>query len=214
MGGPTRPDWDALVRVGRVARPHGLAGQVVVDPDTDFLEDRFQAGREVFVLGSDGPRALTIRSVRFHQGRPIVAFEGVDAIEAAEALGRGDLRMAESTLGPLPADAWFRHELVGCDVVTVAGDVVGRVTRVDGPMAASVLTVEGPRGEVLVPFTDRLCPEIRPDARRIVIDPPEGLLELNAPGRSGEAGESGDAAGPAEGGRVRRRRRGPWRGGR
>lgn len=173
------PDWDALVRVGRLARPHGLAGHLVIDPDTDFLEDRFQVGREVFALEGATPRALRFRSVRFHQGRPIVSFEGIESIEAAEALGRGDLRMADETFAPLPEHAWFRHDLVGCDVVTVGGETVGRVTRVDGPMEASVLTVEGPRGEVLVPFVGPICRDIAPAERRIVIDPPEGLLDLN-----------------------------------
>lgn len=206
------PAWDTLVRVGRLARPHGLAGHVVVDPDTDFLEDRFQVGREMFVLEGTAPRALRVRSVRFHQGRPIVAFDGVESIEAAEALGRGDLRMPEAALAPLPGDAWFRHELVGCEVVTAGGDTVGRVTRVDGSMATSVLTVQAAHGEVLVPFVDRICVEILPAEGRIVIDPPEGLLELNAAGAVRDADRPDRASRAGNPGRTHRAGRRPGRG--
>jgi len=62
-----------------------------------------------------------------------------------------------------------------------AGTTVGTVARIEGAPGASVLVVETPQGEVLVPLADDICRVIDPDARRIVIDPPAGLLELNAP---------------------------------
>lgn len=171
-------DWDALVTVGRIARTHGLRGQVVVNPETDFVEARYRVGAQVWLTRGDGPEAFRVAEVRVHQGRPILRFEGVESIEAAEALGRGDLRADPLTFDPLPAGTFRHSDLVGCEVRTAAGETVGRVVRVDGQMSNSLLVVAGRRGEVLVPLAEAICIEIDPAAQRIVIAPPEGLLDL------------------------------------
>jgi 16S rRNA processing protein RimM len=173
-------EWDALVVVGRIARTHGLAGEVVVNVETDFPEDRFRAGQRMFVAPGGQVRQVRIAGVRWHKGRPLVSFEGVGTIEDAEALGRGDLRVPPGELVPLEAGTFFHHDLVGCEVVTEAGEEVGRVVRVEGPMLGSLLVVQGRRGEVLVPLAEHICVRIEPAARRIVVAPPEGLLDLNA----------------------------------
>lgn len=171
-------DWDALTTVGRIARTHGLRGQIVVNLETDFPEARYQVGTELWLRRGAAPEAFRIAEVRFHQGRPVLRFEGIETIEAAEALGRGDLRADPAAFEPLPP-ATFRHsDLVGCVVRTVAGDEVGRVVRVDGQMTNSLLAVATRRGEALVPLAEGICVEIDPAARQIVIDPPEGLLDL------------------------------------
>jgi 16S rRNA processing protein RimM len=71
------------------------------------------------------------------------------------------------------------HDLVGCAVETISGEPVGEVRRVEGGAGASVLSVEGRRGEVLVPLAADICVEVDIAGRRIRINPPEGLLELN-----------------------------------
>ena len=171
------PEWDALVTVGRIARPHGLRGHVVVNLETDFPEQRYRPGVELWVLRGERPEALRLAEARFQSGRPVIRFEGVETIEAAEALGRGDLRADVAGLDPLP-DGTFRHsDLVGCQVVTTGGEALGEVMKVDGQMTASCLVVRG-RREWLIPLADGICVEIDPAARRIVVDPPEGLLDL------------------------------------
>jgi 16S rRNA processing protein RimM len=175
----TRSAWDDMLVVGRIARVHGLRGDVVVTPETDFPEERFREGAEVFVDRGAGPERLVIRSSRAHLGRPILGFEGIESVEAAEALGRGDLRVPEDAVAPLPEGVFHHHALVGCVVTTTSGEQVGTVARVEGSMASSLLVVDGPRGEVLVPFVSAICVAIDPAARRIVIDPPEGLVEAN-----------------------------------
>ena len=74
---------------------------------------------------------------------------------------------------------YYQHQLVGCDVETVSGGRIGQVSRVDGGAGGSLLAVRGARGEVLIPFARHICVDIDVAARRIRIDPPEGLLELN-----------------------------------
>jgi 16S rRNA processing protein RimM len=172
------PDWDALITVGRIARPHGLRGHVVVNLETDFPEERYRPGVELWLRRGAEPEALRIAEARFHGGRPVIRFDGVETIEAAEALGRGDLRADLAGLDPLP-EGTFRHaDLVGCRVATVAGVALGDVVKVEGQMTASCLVVRGQQREWLIPLAARICVEIDPATGRIIVDPPEGLLDL------------------------------------
>jgi 16S rRNA processing protein RimM len=176
--------WDDLVLVGRVARPHGHKGAVIVNPDTDFPEERFRAGATVWMLRRGAPAPVVIREARLHQGRPVLMFDGVDSMDAAEELRDAELRVPESDLQSLPEGAYYHFQLAGCEVVTAAGEAVGVVTRVEGDAGGQRLVVEAPGGEVLVPFATSICTAIDVEGRRIVIDPPAGLLEVNRPGGS------------------------------
>jgi 16S rRNA processing protein RimM len=173
------PDWETLIVVARIARPHGLRGEVILDAETDFPDERFQPGATVLMRAAEGVTALTVTSLKFHKGRPIVAFDGIDIIEDAEPLVGRELRIAVSDLKSLPPGVFYHHDLVGCRVETVEGDEVGTVTRVDGGGGTSRLTVGGPAGEQLIPLVDAICRTIDTTTKRIVIDAPEGLLGLN-----------------------------------
>ena len=138
--------WDQMVLVGRVARPHGLRGQVVVTPETDFVEERFRAGATFWTRSDRGDEALTVSSARVQNGRPVIGFEGFATIEDVERLAGLELRVPEDSLQPLAEGAYYVHDLVGCVVETTSGEQVGEVRRVDGGAGASVLSVRGPRG--------------------------------------------------------------------
>ena len=115
-----------------------------------------------------------------HKGRPIVGFEGIDSIEDAERLGRVELWIRAADRAALPDGEFYHDALIGCRVETTDGKEVGTVSRVEGPRGMSLLVVKGEGArEVLVPLAEAICPVIDPAARRIVINPPEGLLELN-----------------------------------
>ena len=103
---------------------------------------------------------------------------------AATGLAGSELRVPVERLAPLPPGAFYRHDLVGCRVETHEGGQIGVVTDVEGTMGGSRLVVEAPGGEVLVPFVVAICTTIDPAGKRIVIDPPEGLLDVNAGRRS------------------------------
>jgi 16S rRNA processing protein RimM len=168
-----------MVLVGRVARPHGIRGQVIVTPETDFVEERFRSGATFWTRSDRGDEALTVSSARLQNGRPVIGFEGFEKIEDVERLAGLDLRVPEDSLLPLDAGTYYVHDLVGCAVETIAGEPIGEVKRVEGGAGASVLSVEGRRGEVLVPLAADICVEVDIGGRRIRINPPEGLLELN-----------------------------------
>ena len=171
--------WDEMAVVGRIARTHGIRGQVFVNLETDFPEERFQPGGELFVERGGQLARLTLTSVRFQQGRPVIAVAGIDSMDQARELAGIELRVPPERLVSLPAGTFYRHDLVGCRVETRAGEPVGTVTDVEGTMGASRLVVASPEGDVLIPLVSEICPVIDAVAKRIVIDPPEGLLELN-----------------------------------
>jgi 16S rRNA processing protein RimM len=173
------PEWDQLAVVGRVARPHGLRGQMFVNAETDFPQDRFRAGAQLFMRGASGVESRTITAVRFQQDRPVISLDGIDDVDGAKALAGAELRVPVDTLAPLPAGAFYRHDLVGCQVETLSGDRIGEVSEVEGTAGGSRLLILTPRGEVLIPLADGICRVIDPGAKRIVIDPPDGLLDLN-----------------------------------
>ena len=93
--------------------------------------------------------------MRFQQGRPIVALDGVETMNDAEALAGAELKVPAEGLGPLPERTYYRHDLVGCEVRTKDGQVVGKVTAVEGPLERSRLVIAGQGGEVMVPMVER-----------------------------------------------------------
>ncbi len=166
-----------LVLVGRVARAHGNQGHVIVNLDTDFAEERFRVGG--IVLVGEAATAMAIEDVRFHLGRPILALEGIETMNDAEALAGAELKVPAATLESLPEGTFRHYDLIGCEVRDPLDGSVGTVTAVEGTMERSVLVVAGARGEVLIPLVANICTSIDVARRRIVVDPPDGLLELN-----------------------------------
>lgn len=164
-----------LLLIGRVARPHGIRGHVIVNPETDFPDDRFKVGQVLLVGPADRTAEREIHEVRFHQGRPILALAGVQTIDEAELLAGADLWVPQATLEPLPQGTYYRHDLVGCEVRDTADGLVGRVTAVEGTLDRSYLVIDG---DVMLPLVDGICLQVDMAARRIVVDPPEGLIAL------------------------------------
>jgi 16S rRNA processing protein RimM len=198
------PEWDAMVLVGVVARPHGVRGDVVLNAETDFIEERFSVGATLWTRMSGVMQRLTVVRASLAGRRPVVGFDGVNDIPGAERLAGAELRITEDLVMPLAPGSYYVHQLVGCHVETTGGEALGEVTRVDGGAGASVLVIVGPRGEVLVPLVESVCQTIDVEARRIRIEALEGLLEVNAPsersarrrrgrGRATEAPEPGRA---------------------
>jgi 16S rRNA processing protein RimM len=180
----TLDGWDAAITVGRIVRPHGIRGHVVIVSETDFVETRFEPGAAVFMQRAGQIVELRVAASRVHDGRPVVSFVGVETMNDAELLRHVELRVARETRPDLPDGSYWVYELEGCRVSTVAGAAVGHVVRVEFSGAAPLLVIagEGVRGEVLVPLASHICRRVDVVAREIEIDPPAGLLEVNAPG--------------------------------
>jgi 16S rRNA processing protein RimM len=168
-----------MALVGRIARAHGIRGQVIVNSETDFPEARFHPGAELFVERGGSVQPVTLTTVRFQNGRPVIGIAGVDTMNDAETFAGCELRVPIDRLASLPEGTYYRHDLIGCRVETTDGTEVGVVDDVEGTMGASRLVVKGARGEILIPLAAHICPTVDTAGKRIVIEPPEGLLDLN-----------------------------------
>lgn len=169
-----------MALVGRIARAHGIRGQVIVDPETDFPDDRFRPGAELFIERGGAIDALTMTTVRFQHGRPVLGIAGVETMTDAEALAGFELRVPLDWLPALPAGTFYRHDLIGCLVERRTGEPVGVVRDVEGALGGSRLIVTADAGgEIQIPLICDFCPVIDTAAKRIVIDPPDGLVEVN-----------------------------------
>jgi len=185
-------DWGAMVTVGRIVRPQGRRGEVVIDPETDFGEERFRPGAELWALRAGHITMVAVVTSWPHQGRWVLGLAGVGSIDEAETWRGVELRVPAGGLHKLEDGAFYVHDLLGCRVETMTGMSVGAVARIDLGQGQPLLVVTGPGGpaegvgEVLVPLAESICRRVDVGAKVIVIDPPAGLLELNAPGRKGK----------------------------
>jgi 16S rRNA processing protein RimM len=165
--------------VGRIAKAHGIGGEVSVDVRTDDPDHRYAAGA---VIETDpverGP--LTVEQTRWHSGRLLVRFAGVADRNSAEAL-RGTLLVVDSATSAAvdDDDDFWDHDLIGLAAVIVDGPAIGEVIDVLHPPGTAVLVVRRETGdEALIPFVREIVPAVDLAARRVLVDPPEGLLEL------------------------------------
>jgi len=174
---------DRFLAVARVVRPQGRRGEVLAQPLTDF-SSRFKELRDVFLENpGTAPQPILVEYVWPHKGQVVIKFSGVDSISSALGLkGRHVLILAEERM-PLPPDHYYLWELEGCRVVTeLCGRQVevGTVSGIESTGGVDLLHVATQQGEVLIPLAQAICTKIDTQARTILIDPPEDLLELNA----------------------------------
>jgi 16S rRNA processing protein RimM len=174
------------VIVGRIGRPHGIRGEVVVGVRTDEPDARFAPDSSLFAGTSPetATRKLIVASRRWHSGQLLVAFAGITDRTAAAELTSTWLSVDSDELPPSKDPDEFRdHELIGLEVRTVTNQAVGVVKDVLHS-GQDVLVIESPhtKAELLVPFVKALVPEVNVAAGQVVIDPPPGLLDLNEAG--------------------------------
>lgn len=169
--------------VGRVGRPHGLRGEVTVEVRTDDPDQRYAPGSKLATIPAQrGP--LTVARSRWHSGRLLVQFLGCDDREQAEALRDVVLAIDSAELAPLsdPAE-FYDHDLIGLRVLTVSGEDVGSVADVLHH-GQDLLVVDGTGAragtQVLIPFVAPIVPEVDVPGGKLVIDPPQGLLDPDA----------------------------------
>jgi 16S rRNA processing protein RimM len=174
--------------VARIGRAHGIRGEVTIEVRTDLPERRFVPGAVLDVVppaarGSQPqrlPPALTLASVRDHNGTLLLAFDGVGDRTAAETL-KGALLEVEVPDDPAEdddEDAWYDHQLVGLAAIDPAGARLGEVVAVEHAPAQDLLVVRRPDGRRrLVPFVSAIVPVVDVGAGTLTIDAPPGLLD-------------------------------------
>lgn len=172
--------------VGRVAKAHGITGELVVDVRTDDPDERFAPGNTLHLKPSrgGGGRDVVVEAVRPHGGRLLVRLAGVSDRDAADAL-RGNLFVVDSAeLPPIEdPDEFYDHQLEGLAVRTLDGRAVGTIAEVLHTAGGELLAVRGADGaEVLVPFVGAIVTSVSLADGIVEIDPPDGLLDLDSLG--------------------------------
>lgn len=164
-----------------MTKAHGLKGALKLELFTDEPDKRFAPGA-VFHLQvpDDSPwqgKKLTIRELRWFNGKPVGFFDGVADRETAESLARAILWIdVDESESPEEPDAWYDHQLVGLTVLR-DGATVGKVARVEHLPAQDLLVVTTATGEVMVPFVSAIVPNVDIEARTVTVTPPGGLFE-------------------------------------
>lgn len=191
------------LQIGRVIKPHGVRGEIVVEVTTDQPEERFKKGEVLTGRQAGKEITLTIKSTRPHQGRLLLTAEEIPDRTAAESL-RGVRFFAPPLFDEDDEDSYYDHELEGLRVLNVGNvdadtanarayegaqpepEDIGQVTGVLHGPAGTILEVAidedvqltSAGSTVLIPFRTAIVPIVDLDNEALVITPPDGLLEL------------------------------------
>lgn len=168
---------DGRLRVAAIKRPHGLRGEIAVEPLGDFPE-ALAAGSRLTALFGGKERELTVAGARRHGTHMLLRFEGMESIEDVEPLKGGDLYANRSVLTLPSADFIFDDEVGRFRCVSVSGESLGQASAFERFGPNTCLRVETGGRAVLVPFVHPIVREVSRERGVIVLDPPEGLFEL------------------------------------
>jgi 16S rRNA processing protein RimM len=178
------PGDERWVAIARVVGPRGNRGEVSAVPLSDNPE-RFRQIEEVYLFDAEKAgaehRRFTLEEAWEHRGRIVLKFRGVDTISEAERLRGLEVRIPLASRPDLPAGEYYQSDLVGCEVIERSSGLrLGRVRDWLQHAGPALLEIEGEDGkELLVPFARSICVEIDPPGRRILVELPDGLKDLN-----------------------------------
>ncbi len=172
-GNPAEPRF---VAIGRILRPHGVRGEVVVEVMTDF-PSRFDSLQLAYLGDAAHAEPCGVVNSRRHGDRVILSFEGYSDRTSAEALRELLVQIPVEEVRPLPEGEYYPYQLVGLDVVTLDGEDLGRISDVLFASANDVYVVNGPRGEILLPAISQVIRQVDLSAGRVVVELIPGLAE-------------------------------------
>jgi 16S rRNA processing protein RimM len=168
----------SFIAIARIARTRGNRGEVLADLYTDF-PDRFDALDEVWLEFPDGRRQrAALEDTWEHKRRRVLKFAGVDTINSAEDYVGCWIMIPADQAVPLPEGTYFDHDLVGCSVKDTHGIELGIVSEILRIAGNNQLVVKNRNREYLIPVVDDICAEIDIKGKQIIVDPPEGLMDL------------------------------------
>ena len=166
------------VIVAKAVRGKGLKGELVAELLTDFPE-RFEEIEQFFAISPTGDRiAVTLENFSFQKDRVVLKLGGYDSIETASSLIGFDFAVPATDRVELEADEYYDWELEGCDVKSIDGQLIGRVSGIMRTGASNLLVVDaGGKDSKLIPMVASML-TVDKESRLITVDPPEGLLDL------------------------------------
>lgn len=168
-----------FITIGKILAPWGVKGKLKVEVITDFPE-RFDTSSKVYI----NKQPLTIDSTEWHKRKVIIKLNTIDSLEDAEKLRGQVVEIDRSQLHQLPEGHYYHFQLIGLEVKTTQGELLGNITEILSTASNDNYVVKGAKGEILIPAVEDVVKSIDLKKGCLVIEPIKGLLSLNYRARS------------------------------
>ena len=165
------PSEPVFIIIGRILSPWGNEGKLKVAVETDFPQ-RFTSSSKVYI----NQQLATIDSVRWHKGNAIIKLSSIDSVEEAKKLQGQSVEIHHSQLQPLTEGQYYHFQLIGLEVWTTQGELIGKITEILSKTSNDIYIINGARGEILVPAIEDVVKLIDTDKGYLIIEAIKGLL--------------------------------------
>ena len=169
-----KPSQMEYITIGRILTTWGIEGKLKVKPETDFPQ-RFACGARVYI----NRQPMTISASEWHGDRLAIKLETVNSLEGARKLRGEVVEIQHNQIHPLPAGQYYHFQLIGLEVRTTRGELLGNITEIISAVSNDTYVVNGEKGEILIPAIEDVVKSVDLEEGRLVIEPIEGLLSLN-----------------------------------
>lgn len=166
--------------VGKIVNTHGIKGEVRVISKTDFAEERYKPGNTLYLFaeGAAEPVKVTVSAHRLHKQFHLLQFKEMPSLNEVEHLRNMVIKVPEEDLGELEEDEFYFHEIIGCEVVSEDGELIGTVKEILTPGANDVWVVARKgKKDVLIPYIASVVKDININEKKIKIHVMEGLID-------------------------------------
>ncbi|MBU2608422.1 MAG: ribosome maturation factor RimM [Chloroflexi bacterium] len=163
-----------FITIGEIVAPQGTKGKLKVKVLTDFPH-RFAANSTIYV----NHQPTTIETSTWYKGMVIIKLPAIDSLQDAERLRGEMIEIHPSQLQPLQEGQYYIFQLIGLEVWTTAGELLGNIKEIITAKSNDNYVVSGDKGEFLIPAIEDVVKSVDLETKRMVIEPLEGLLELN-----------------------------------
>ncbi|MCY9356394.1 ribosome maturation factor RimM [Bacillus spizizenii] len=166
--------------VGKIVNTHGIKGEVRVISKTDFAEERYKPGNTLYLFmdGRNEPVEVTVNTHRLHKQFHLLQFKERQSLNEVEKLKNAIIKVPEEDLGELNEGEFYFHEIIGCEVFTEDGELIGKVKEILTPGANDVWVI-GRKGkkDALIPYIESVVKHIDVSEKKIEIEFMEGLID-------------------------------------
>ncbi|MCU9589082.1 ribosome maturation factor RimM [Bacillus velezensis] len=166
--------------VGKIVNTHGIKGEVRVISKTDFAEERYKPGNTLYLFaeGAAEPVKVTVSAHRLHKQFHLLQFKEMPSLNEVEHLRNMVIKVPEEDLGELEEDEFYFHEIIGCEVVSEDGELIGTVKEILTPGANDVWVVQRKgKKDALIPYIASVVKDININEKKIKIHVMEGLID-------------------------------------
>ena len=163
-----------FITIGKILAPWGIKGKLKVEVVTDFPQ-RFAPSSQIYI----NRQPMTIDSTEWHKRKAIIKLNSVDSVEQAQRLRGQPVEIHHSQLKPLPEGQYYHFQLIGLEVWTTQGELLGNITEILTAASNDNYIVSGAKGNILIPAIEDVIKSVDLDKRRLVIEAIDGLLSLN-----------------------------------